>query len=498
MLTLPLEPTDDRADPIFKDAASCTAWLAQLQLTNLQLAHSRLLIQINELNRLPMRGTVRLETLEVLRETVGYVQEDLAKKFTGKPLPLSEGELTIFVSVIQLWQAMVTGYQRGLQACISGEKQMIRHGALLCQRCLHYSGLIIFEHIRTGYQPAVKRWHQLHELYAFAEQQQFELTEVADPLSAQPTHCAGTYIKSLLACYANPAQLTHRQLQQMDLWLTSWSSTLSLSGRYAPSKNDAPPLAIDLPGAQGLQRVEGLRHHEQMRYLAIVPLSKLLRVKTILLEQSPQQPGDERTASLELLHLLYSRWCENRRSCIRRPCSMNTTLRYNPHQPHTHDALFKLKDESAKKTQPVHHWRIINENIMGALLFYTDMEEARMVAKQLIALRQGNSHMLGTTAWTGIMQDGVLAMGIKYFPGQPEPVQIRASGAAPTTAYLLPALPAITTPASLIMPRNWFKPKKSIEILHENGQVSGVRLGFSVEHGLDYERASFTPLSPEP
>ena len=32
MLTLPLEPTDDRANPLFKNAESCAQWLKQLQL----------------------------------------------------------------------------------------------------------------------------------------------------------------------------------------------------------------------------------------------------------------------------------------------------------------------------------------------------------------------------------------------------------------------------------------------------------------------------------
>ncbi len=86
MLTLPLEPTDDRADPIFKDAAGCAKWLGQLQLTNLQLAHSLLYTQLGELNRYPMRGLERLNTLELLRETVGYVQDDYAKKLIAKPL----------------------------------------------------------------------------------------------------------------------------------------------------------------------------------------------------------------------------------------------------------------------------------------------------------------------------------------------------------------------------------------------------------------------------
>lgn len=171
MLTLPLEPTDDRADPIFKDAAGCAQWLGQLQLTNLHLAHGQLLAQINEFNRYPMRGLERLNTLELLRETVSHVQEDFARKLIGKPLPLNESELMVFQAIVQLWQSLVTGYQRGLQAYIAGEKPLSKYGTLLCQRCLLYSGLEIIEYLRTGYDFDAGLWHQLHELYAYAEQQ---------------------------------------------------------------------------------------------------------------------------------------------------------------------------------------------------------------------------------------------------------------------------------------------------------------------------------------
>ena len=84
MLTLPLDPTDDRADPAFKDTASCTQWLGQLQLTNLHAAHGVMRMQLEEFNRYPMRGLERLNTLELLRETVGYVQGDYAKKLIAK------------------------------------------------------------------------------------------------------------------------------------------------------------------------------------------------------------------------------------------------------------------------------------------------------------------------------------------------------------------------------------------------------------------------------
>ncbi|MDH4285771.1 MAG: hypothetical protein OEV35_10685, partial [Gallionellaceae bacterium] len=160
MLTLPLEPTDDRANPVFKNAASCSQWLGQLQLTNLHLAHGTLRKELDELNRFPMSGFERLQTLELLRETVSVAQADYAKKLVAKKLPLNGEELTIFASIIGLWQGMITGYQRCLQAYVAGDKQLAQLGAaLLCQRCLLYSGLQICEHLRTGYEFDGKLWH---------------------------------------------------------------------------------------------------------------------------------------------------------------------------------------------------------------------------------------------------------------------------------------------------------------------------------------------------
>ncbi|MFA6969809.1 MAG: hypothetical protein WC208_00265 [Gallionella sp.] len=515
MLTLPLEPTDDRANPIFKDAAGCALWLNQLQLTNLQQAHGRLLTQINELNRYPMRALERLGSLELLRETVGHVQDELAKKLIAKPLPLNKSELAVFMSVVQLWQAMVTGYQRGLQDYISGDKSLVVHGALLCQRCLHYSGMMIFEYQRTGYEFGPGLWRQLHELYAFAEQQDLHQTEVTDPSCDRQTSCAGSYVRTLLACYASPAQMTRWQVQQMDRWLSAWSNSVTVAHRYTLSRNDAQPLAADLSGTQGLQRAEGLPHNDTLRYLAMVPLSKLLRVKTILLQQgqTPQQVGlgdkQDRHACLELLTLLHQCWCENRpqRSCERRQVSLHAALCHTPaviyaqltgqpfQQP---DRNVAMPGHAKPGLQELENWQIKNESIMGACLIRDDLIGEGVRCKQLIAFRRNNaqSFILGAIVWTRVMTNGKLQMGVKYLPGKPEPVRIHTSGINPSKqvapAFLLPALPSLNTPASLIIPRDWFDAGRVIEVLHQDGKVLIAHLGFSVERGLDYERVSFT------
>ena len=538
MLTLPLEPTDDRANPLFKDAAGCTKWLGQLQLTNLQLAHSLLFTQIREMSRYPMRGLERMNTLELLRETVGYVQDDYAKKLTAKPLPLNESELMVFISIVQLWQAMVLGYQRCLQAYIAGDKQLAKHGALLCQRCLLYSGLEIFEHLRTGYEFEDKLWNQVHELYAFAEEQNFHLTEVSDPLNQKHprSSCRSIYVKTLLACYARPAELTRSQLQLLDNWLTQWSGTVTVESIFTASKGDAQPLATDLASTRGLQPVSQVTHSAGMRYLAMVPLSKLLRVKTILLQQgqTPRQVNlCEHCSSsdcIEFLTFLHQCWCEERSTRLseRQPVAHRVQLCYKPEgiyahlsgkpfkQPNRDSALSStarkqiesfgrvLQDAHNKELlemgYPLETWKFENESLSGARLTREDTFGGRLSYNQLVALRPSDAEifMLATTAWANVTRDGQLQIGVRYLPGTAEAVSMRATGINQNVsekyvpAFQLPAVAAMNIPASLIILRDWFQPERVVEILHQNGEKENLKMGFSVERGLDFERISFT------
>ncbi len=542
MLTLPLEPTDDRANPIFKDAESCAQWLKQLQLTNLQMAHSLLLTQINELTRFPMRGLERLNTLELLRDTVHYVQNDYAKKLIAKPLPLNENELIIFFAIVQLWRAMALGYQRCLQACMAGDNQLGKQGAFLCQRCLLYTGLAIYEHLRTGYEFDGKLWQQLHGLYAFAEEQGLQHKEIHDSLNGNqmPSSCHDIYVKILLTCYARPAELTRSQLLLLDIWLTEWSNTVSIERSYTASRGDAQPLALDLASTHGLQPVKLVTPSDSMRYLAMVPLSKLLRVKNILLQQgkTPQQlelgGPDNKSANkhdcIELLTFSHQCWCEDNitRFGVRNPGSQHAQLCYKPESIYAHlsgkafkqagqsavasgmaqkqiEAFGRVLQDSSSNTRidmefPLETWHLDNESILGAQLTRVDAQGGRLSPNQLVGLRLGDveTFMLGTMTWTTVMRTGQLRIGVRYLPGTVDAINLRMSDASMETlgkvapGFLLHAVPALKTPPSLIILRNWFESGRVVEITHQNAEKQKVKLGFSVEHGIDYERVSFT------
>ncbi|MBI5658637.1 MAG: hypothetical protein HZC43_03600 [Nitrosomonadales bacterium] len=547
MLTLPLDPTDDRANPAFRDAAGCAQWLGQLQLTNLHAAHGVLRTQLDEFNRYPMRGLERLHTLELLRETVSPVQGDYARKLVAKKLPLSNEELAVFVSIVGLWQGMVAGYRRCLQACIAGDAQLSPLGALLCQRCLLYSGLQIYEYLCAGYEFDGKLWRQLHALYGFCEERGWQLQEVPGNLEGNTgnpdgntgtTTCRATYVKLLLACHAYRADLARSQMQLLDRWLSLWSADITVERSYTKSRGDAPPLAVDLESPSGLQPLQHITQNDHVRYLAMVPLSKLLRVKIILLQQgqSPQQQGlgvgCSKADCIEFLALLLQRWCEGRgeRIAERQGDMRRAQMCYGMESCYAHTANKPFRQPSKDSAVDtisrkqieafgrvlsdtdrhdlsemgftLETWRIQDESVLGARLLREESMGARLGHNQVVAVRADGAETfaLGAVSWVRVTQAGRLHVGVRYLPGVPQAAAMKATGVNLSVsdkyvaALLLPAMDALKIPASLIAPRDWFKPGRVVEIIPADKQKLNIRMEFSVEKGLDYERISFTPV----
>ncbi len=544
MLTLPLEPTDDRANPAFKDPASCELWISKLQFTNLHAVHRILRNQIAEFNRHPMRVLDRLNTLEKLRETVATVQTDYAKKLVAKKLPLSDEEFAILTSITGLWQSMLTGYQRCLQDFMDGDVQLAKYGVLLCHRFMLYGSLQIIEYLRNGYEFDGALWQQLHALYSFTEGNTLQHEKIIDVLhgAAQGTSCHTMYAKILLTCQARPSELTRTQLQLLDRWLTLWADVITIERRCVVSKGDAPPLAVDLSGEKGLQDVGQATQSDHWRFLAMVPISKLLRVKSILLQQG-QSPlhlelGTEfyGVDCISFLNQLLHMWCEGAsdRSAERHNVTLSAKLGTGfeliyshvsgkPLKPSKHSSPGSSNSSNAeidtaahKQIATVGHtfastslpaiedlesWSIENESILGARLLRETREGERIGNNQLIALRtkDANAFMLGTVTWRSVTRSGQLKMGVQYLPGVAQAVTLKTKGNGSDSstikaipALLLPEIMTLKISGSLIVPRDAFKANLQCEMSLPGKEKSNIKMGFSVLNGIDFERISFT------
>jgi hypothetical protein len=150
---------------------------------------------------------------------------------------------------------------------------------------------------------------------------------------------------------------------------------------------------------------------------------------------------------------------------------------------------------------PLENWHIENESLFGAKVLREDIKGERIGVHQVVAIRPKDAatFILGKVSWVVVTLSGQLRMGIQYFPGLAQVVSVQKKGLNTTlsdkavAALLLPAVPDLKTPASLVVPRNFFQPNHLAEITELDNKIQSIKLGFSVIKGIDFERISFSP-----
>jgi len=515
------------AAPDFTDASACAKWLRELPLSNVPTAHARLLEELEELNRCSIAPTERLKIMELLREPVTFVQKEYAKKFASRPAPLAKPERRIFADVSALWSAFSGGYRHCLQAVTDGPSGA--GIALMCQRVLWCAGQKMVACYETYQDVPQHDWHALHSAFRFAEGRQVATEEVAHPLrKSTRTTCTETYAQVLLLDLASPSKLTPRQIELISQWLEPWAAKVSIA--RAPESGDAgvAPLGVDLEGSAGASR--RIAQGEALRFLDLEDLRKSTRRRVGLLRkgESPASLGlgEDVTAPLaeSLLMTVYRQWFEDKhsRSLPRhgasgtaQTCSGMTAIHYfvtgqafrprgGPRElskaQHEEIATFgrvasRHEETSAPSSDSASEtWQIKDESGSGLRLERIDpATTTRLVIGQLLGIRPADAKgfLLCTVRWLSVSADFDLRIGVQILPGVPLGVAIRPAGPATgnyTQAFMLPAIAALRSPDTLVVPAGWFKPQRAIEVLTDS--VHRLQLTAIVDRGTDFERVT--------
>jgi hypothetical protein len=301
------------------------------------------------------------------------------------------------------------------------------------------------------------------------------------------------------------------------------------------TKDDAPPLTVDLDGKLALQSIRHAHDASSVRYLALVPLSKQIRVKTILLQQgqTPQQAelgGDLSSKEcIDLLNKLHACWCEKREDSLvenpRESPSLFLCLGIEQIYAQIEQKPFRpIKDSSTvdKDSQRQietfgrvlddtgrhelfelgfvpEEWLVDEDGLVRGRLLRKNPEGERLGLHQMISVFKPDSsnHKLGVIDFVRVTLHGHLYIGLHFLPGQPQPLIVRGNANSDTlqsgsvAALMLPALEKLRIPASLVIPRDWFQADRTLELNLSNHTRQFVTLGFSVEKGKDFERVSF-------
>ena len=522
MFTGKLPTAQTQAAGAFADAAACEQWLAQLQLSDIRAAHLALLREVTQLNHCALPPAERLRILELLIPTVTHVQAEFAKRLVGRPLPLVDAEAQALKGLIGLWAQMVTGYRHVLEQAAGGG-ELAAQRPLLTQRCLRFTGAQLIDYLRMRYEIPADLWPQLHGVYAYSEGQRFGEDAVPEP-GGGTSSCRSVYVETLLCCHANPYELTPKQLEITQRWLRSWCANVAINMSPKQGDDNVPCLAVYLKGQAGLQSLRQVTTSEATRYLDLSDVSKIVRVKQVLLQQgqSPDQLGlgrdCEQPGCGQLLSQLHKVWCEGVpvRSFERRQSVSQAQVAFGlpgiwafiagkpftqPGQKRRGGAPAWGGAPAAKAEAPAakeESWGVKDESVVGMRIEREDAGE-RLVVNQLLALKLSSAtwHLLGVVRWLVVGRTGALQAGLRTLPGAPKPVAVRPTGPGIppnepwVEAMFLPEVPALKLPGSLILPKGLYQPHRVIE-LHQDEAARSVKLDLLVERGADYERVSFS------
>jgi hypothetical protein len=538
-MNLNLPPLDSPQAPQIASLEQCKKWLAALPLTNMRTAQGEIAAQLAVLNRYPVTPLARLKVAEHLRETVNFIQTELAKKYQKKPIPLAEVEQATWDSVVGLWHSMGLAYRHCLQAAADGEAEAVGHIALITQRCLRYTTLQMLEHFRVYRQLDENLWAQLHMLYRFAEDSGFATRPMKDSLNRhnEMTTCSAAYVHALLLYLAHPYELSPRQLAVLDKWLDKWALRVPLVIER-PAIPDVTPRVVDL-AAGGPPLVTGTEPLATPRYLDSERLASGIRKRIKFLRKggSPTeldmgeecvQPGCE-----SFMAGLYQHWCEApvQRSAQRRSgqdkvqavFGMALPMHYfvsggKPFvQPDQEKEISwqELQDfqmfgyvrnrtEQALSVAPLGYvletWKIQDESALGFCLHCDDAANRQVRHNQLLAILPSDSatFVLAVVKWLSLDRDGGMRVGVHTLPGAVSAISARRSalnaavGNKFVPAFLLPQVPALQAPQNLVLPQGWFFAGGVVEIFH--GTLKEVKMLTLLEKGSDFERVSFAEV----
>ncbi len=520
----------------FTDSAGCKRWIESLPLTNLQAAQRSLTEQLALVVRdaAIVPGDL-LRILETLREPASYVQGELARKYTAKPLPLDSNEAVLWGRAIDLWQGFSDGYGACRDAHVRGDPGLRSHGPLIVMRGLRYAANIMFEHYRIYRQVPAPLWQNLHRLYVFAEQSGFAHVAVADIFSRQEadSSCSAAYTQALLSELANPFALSGRQMEFLARWTEKWSALVNLSAQPL-AQSAIPPLSVDLAGSAGPKFTEESEPVATLRHLDFEQVGRTLRQTITLLKQgqTPAMLGlgeDARQPGCEnLLMLLYIQWCRagtgrgEQRNMIEEKAQVclgvhaahyfisgrsfrtpNAALsRQEEHDMHLFGHISERTERALISSQSaaVESWELVNQSNSGFMCMLREPDaELRIGHNQLVAVRRGSSKLfyLGLVQWLRVEENDDLYVGVRLFPGIARAVVAKpANFHAPSgingyeRALLLPEMAVPATPATLILPTGWYQAGRFVELFGEQKQVA--KLVNVIEKGSDFDRCTVT------
>lgn len=520
----------------FPDQQSGAHYVSRLPLANPAAAEDQIDQFLDSLLAVPPGREELLAVLEALRGPLAFVEEEMAKRFHNKPLPLAAVEEDIFQQVLSIWRKFGKAYALCLEPGNEPleDPEARRRLATVLHRQLQCAGMAILEHYRARRELPPGLWLEFHGHFRTAEERGVALEPVENGTDGTTTSCSDMYVTLVLVDMGSPYSQSVRDINLIRRWAAQWAPLVVVG--HLVDGEPSPPYVLKLDKDAGLHPVgEDQTSDACLRKLDSDRLAK--QVSQVLGELRQKTPpsqlglGEESASHcIRLLDQLIRPWSQSavarkfRRfaaSGTARVCvgfeAMHFYISGRPfEQPEVSktyareefNALFSARGMAAPNERPVirtqeeyaaDEWEVINHSANGFRLARTAVGQ-KMAHGQLLAVcpHDGDKFLLAQASWLMQEQAGGLVAGVSVLPGLPTAIAIRLNaegkdnGQPFVRGFILSPVPNISERGSIVVPLATYVASRVYDI-YADGYWQ-VRLKNIQQRGSDFERVSFETL----
>ncbi|MBN7771127.1 GTPase [Marinobacter daepoensis] len=229
------------------------AWAEQLPMANIGEASRQLYHAIIELNHLFLSPAQRVQFLEIVRDKIHFVCNELSRHFLGLAVALPEKQRKIANLTQALQLHLASGYKLCLLEYVDngGPDKHRRQIATVIHRAISELAATILRSHQLYCPSPAHSWLECHRMFRFAYHNKLASQEVDDNalIHRRSSTVADSYKRLLLLGCARPNQLRQTELTQVYELLESWTERCQCAPDLGPEslfvinmEKDASPI----------------------------------------------------------------------------------------------------------------------------------------------------------------------------------------------------------------------------------------------------------------
>lgn len=507
------------------------AWLASLPAANTVDTARKIFLSLFNLNRSEVDAETRLELVQLYRGPIDGVSATLQGHLINLGFPLSGRQRELAQFLWELHAEMAAGYKAVVTDCAQGRRGALKNeqAALAIERAIAYLGRVLL-HCYHVYMPCPPQvWREIHALFAFAEEQGWQDT----PLDAVdgPSSVRLRYQQVALLGLSNPYQLQQNECHRVFSLLRQWADKAVMAaelnvGRRAGNylvdlTADAPPILfprdVKLPPNPALRvlNTAGLANTAQ-------GLIHRARKDESIIKNAAFCADMLADNCLDMLQRLVKIWGAGARrhfSRLRRHGRLSVCLGINAvhffasgQQPFRFgdDAdrfcrargILSSDDDAAAVVTPLpqenfrlEEWTVRDESAGGFALMREGRVGLRVRVGDVLGIENQDlgQWRLAIARWMKSPDEDRVELGIEMLAPSVEPVAVKTADREVefTQGLLLPPLPALRKPATLLVRRGVYAPGRNLYLQRGDGPAELIRPLRVIERTNAFEQLSF-------